>query len=281
MNYTGKYINLAKAKQRNDFMQTQLTNMGVSAQYERFEGIVKGSSGARIVGQFSPREQGCRLSHLGIMEQVVSTPTNDALHILEDDALLHPSHHLIVQKALQSLANTQWDILFTGATFIFFEDYIPLFDTPYQDYIRSNRQNFCLLNLGKIQTNGAYSYIINPRSLSKIHNLVANTQMPIDFIYRQLIGQKVIKAFCVFPTLAKHNYEFDSTIEEKPTDWVLHGLYQRLYYKDEDLEQLYEETRKYGRELGMQSEIQVLSFASLLQYFIEMFGVFQATRRKR
>ena len=278
MNYTGRYINLENYKNRNDFMQSQLANMGVSDYYKRFEGIVKGNSGARIVGKFSQREQGCRLSHLGIMEERATI--NEPLHILEDDALLHTNHHLIVQKALQSLANAPWDILFTGATFIFFADYIDLFDAPYQNYKNSNGRNFCLLNLAQIQTNGAYSYIINPSSLPKIRSLVASTQMPIDFIYRQAIGQKTIKSFCVFPTLARHNYGFDSTIEEKPKDWVLHGLYQRLYYKDEDLEQLYKEASAYGEEIGFWGEVEELNFASLLRYFIQMFSVFHGKRLK-
>ncbi len=65
----------------------------------------------------------------------------------------------------------------------------------------SKKNNIIYLNLSEFIFAGTTAYIINPKSIKKILNLidVKSIDIPIDLLLRKLIADKKLKGFVTFP----------------------------------------------------------------------------------
>ena len=265
--YKGYYINLADSTQRRELIEQQIAVCGASHLYERFEAVQgEGTKKVDDPSYFTAREEACLRSHLQILQ--ANLDTDKHIHILEDDAILHKNHHKIVSKLLEQMPE-KWDILYTGATFTYFQNRPSPLLNLHSTYSQSSQLN--VFNTKAFKMEGAYSYIVNKNSVHKIYTLAKAHKKPIDVILHQFtFHSSAVDALCLFPTICKHNYALNSTLRNKhKLDQELTMLYQSLFFLDVNYEDLYKKAKQFAKKIDFDIfELTDYSFKSLLYYLL-------------
>jgi GR25 family glycosyltransferase involved in LPS biosynthesis len=198
--YKGYYINLASSAGRNLAMREQFRSLGVADRYERFDAVVGGKSPRRGETTMSSGHLGCWLSHQAVWKRNIGSSQH--IHVLEDDAALSPQ----LLKALASidLPDDGWDLLFTD---VFFHP--P--PTPEQfvhvsRYIGAYRErgHLTLMDLKNWSFTDTTSYLVNHRSIAKIHALIDGQwrqNRTLDVYLHGLVRSARIRALVTIPFL--------------------------------------------------------------------------------
>ncbi len=137
----------------------------------------------------------CYLSHKYLIKENINSQS--PIFILEDDAMFGKNTCKILNDLFAAI-NFEWDILFTDVCVPYPEQMIKLIRMR---KVLSKKNNIIYLNLSEFIFAGTTAYIINPKSIKKILNLidVKSIDIPIDLLLRKLIADKKLKGFVTFP----------------------------------------------------------------------------------
>lgn len=114
-NVYGAVINLDHAQQRWQAMEAQIKSLGWERTHRRFAAHTATQAEAEERGLRSAGQLGLWRSTKALLEQWLASdpPTDGILHVIEDDAILHPSLPLLLDPFLS--CRPQLDLLFTEA----------------------------------------------------------------------------------------------------------------------------------------------------------------------
>lgn len=219
MQILGRFINLSRSHERRANMQSHLNALGLSAVYERFEAVEGAQAPERFESQLGTGHLGCWLSHQRLWEEAAGLGEGQAMHILEDDARLHPHCHRVVGEIA---ANHQdWDLLFTDV--FWHPPPTPLQWAKLCSAIAQYRahQTVSVQTLKGWRTTGSSSYLVSPRgaqALLKHLNQRWREGTTVDVCIDQLIQEEQLKAWVVMPFLStlSTDHAVSTTGEEGP-----------------------------------------------------------------
>ena len=278
--YHGTYINLAQSTDRRAYIQAHLQELGLAPYFSRFEAI-DGSVYAQPATKhkLTNREKACFKSHTLAMERCQHDDKH--LHIIEDDTMMHADTKKTLHHCLCENGFDDFDIIFCG---------LSIWDLSAKLYERSEQKantSYKLLDLGEtLNYAGLYSYIINKNSIQKILAILYKHKFvnSIDLVLRYFTENKVLRAYCLMPMLAKPNYHFASTIDPINSDRTKqHNLSERafshahfkyltdLFYKGEKLENVYHKIVASLQNQGIHTDalINAPSIANLMALLLK------------
>jgi len=250
MKYEGFYINLDRSTARNTSMVSQLNALELNDIYSRFNAMEASYEGNPTNAPMKNGELGCWLSHVEIIKQHLNKDTH--LHILEDDALLHP-----ILSTMPSLIDwldekVDWDIIYTDVYF-----HPPPSPEQFYRFIVASDQfkkhkKLELIPLESFNVTGTTSYFINNKSLKKVYGLL-NKQWEsgktFDIFIANLIKSKQLNAFVTAPFITSICPEVSgSTISSYGDNTTTLDLLRRSLFLDASPEQLYQEALAINKD---------------------------------
>jgi len=265
--YKGFYINLSDCIDRRIFIEHQLRKLGVLENYTRFEAIKSEDISQNT--RLTKSEIACLQSHIQVLRSCKNSDSH--IHIIEDDIKFSPFHHKIIEKFFS--INDDWDILFTGIQIPLMKRQINRLINIYQK--QSDNMDIHFFDMSDFLFVGAFSYIINKKSISKIlaiYDKQTNTQ-PIDFILRQHICiEKDIKARCVFPMVAIHSGEIQTTMKDRKFEltYKYQYLFQKPFIANTNLSDIYNEIKEYGLSIGYEIKNNNKDIASIYDELLKL-----------
>lgn len=262
--YQGVYINLDRAVTRRRLFEANLEQAGLAGLYQRFPAI----DGATI--SYGPENipghaaLGCTLSHLSAVKKY---PGPEHLHVLEDDALLHPEIPNLFKAFLANEHIGEWDILMTD---IFIPPDLYLFKFLHDKYLQTQRDgSISFLDIGKWEFAGASSYFVNGASKQKFLQMMEHAfpaGAPYDLRIRELAQRGMLKVYTCFP--------FFSTLSDESSDSTIAGSfepvlplteYRRSFYIRPNLEEINAKVAATrAKELDLHMQIYLNLVASLI-----------------
>ncbi|WP_136513238.1 glycosyltransferase family 25 protein [Geomonas edaphica] len=212
--YNGFYINLDRDVQRRESLEQRLEESGLAGCYQRFSAI----DGRSIT--YGPEAVpgsgvlGCTLSHLSIIKGQLGSSRH--VHIVEDDAVLHPHIGRVLEKFVELKQDEEWDLLMTD---IFLPPDLYLFKYLHESYQKlSASGSLSFFDIGSWEFAGTNSYFINKRSMEKFLQMMEHAfplETPYDLRIRELAKRGEIKVFVCFP--------FFSTVSELSSESTISG----------------------------------------------------------
>jgi GR25 family glycosyltransferase involved in LPS biosynthesis len=231
MLYRGLYINLDSSWDRRKRMEAELSNLGLTDKYERFEAIRGDGTKEQSQTTLPGGQLGCWLSHLAIWRQAESKGSH--LHVLEDDAALSPLLPRVLDEL--QLDESSWDLIFTDVYF-----HPP--PTPEQfAQLCSARRAFLkekrvsLIDLRQLAFTGTTSYLVNQHCLKRLGELLQGrwqSNQTIDVVLQQLIRRGELRARVAFPFLSTitPEHEQSTTGLQGPAIKALDAFRQAWFY---------------------------------------------------
>ena len=217
--YRGVYINLDRAVSRRERMEQRLETAGFKDFYERFSAIDGNTITYGPDAVPGTAAIGCTLSHLSVVKNGLEQDRH--LHILEDDAVLHPDIGRVFEQFLSLQRDKDWDLLMTD---IFLPPDLYLFKYLHKTYLElSNSGSLSFLDIGSWEFAGASSYFVNKNILEKFLQLMEHefpVQTPYDLRIRELARHKSLKVFVCFP--------FFSTVSEQSSESTIAGSFSHV-----------------------------------------------------
>jgi len=201
MLYTGLYINLDSSRDRRKRMEAELSSLGLTDRYQRFEAIRGDGTKEQSQTALPGGQLGCWLSHLAVWRLAAGKGSH--LHVLEDDAALSP----LLPRVLETLEldESNWDLIFTD---VYFhppptpEQFAQLCSAR-EAFLREQR--ISLIDLRQLAFTGTTSYLVNQRSLPRLVELLQGgwqSNRTIDVVLQQLIRRGELRARLAFPFLS-------------------------------------------------------------------------------
>lgn len=234
--YNGFYINLDRAVQRRESLEQRLKESGLAGSYQRFPAIDGRSITYGPDAIAGSAALGCTLSHLSVIKGQMAGGRH--LHILEDDAVLHPAIARVFEKFLELKQDEEWDLLMTD---IFLPPDLYLFKYLRERYLElSATDSLSFIDIGSWEFAGANSYFVNKRSMERFLQMAEHAfppETPYDLRIRELAKRRELKVFVCFP--------FFSTVSELSRASTIAGTfthvlplteYRRAFYISADRE---------------------------------------------
>lgn len=238
------YINLRAATDRRRALETQTQSLPPGQwTLERFEALDTASDACqRAQGRISDHEKACLLSHRTLLGQKLQANTTAPFMVWEDDVFVGPTAHGAVERFLMQMPPGSWDILYTDLI-------VPDLTSMLALLTRRRRlrpqQEIEVLDLRDRSFAGASAYLVNPRSLRKIVDLlygITALDEPVDLLLRRFIHQGSLQGYALFPFVTTvSDASLQSQIQpgsDAGTDlaWT---LFRRLMWTDCKVETLY------------------------------------------
>jgi GR25 family glycosyltransferase involved in LPS biosynthesis len=250
--YKGFFINLSRNEERRQSLVRHLEEVGAAARYERVE-AVDGRAVAHLhPTTLDPGALGLWLSDLSLLR---ANPSPDLhLHIIEDDITLARDAVGLFERTLAHADARlgDWDLIFT-------ETHVPADIGIFHQLFGMMRHYWqtgthALVDLERIAFAGTTSFFVNKRSSAKLADLLFDkwaSGAPIDLYLRQLVGQRLLKAYVTVPfltSISRHNLQSDirGGWDRSRTVW---GVYRRGFFKDADYNALLGEMEELTREV--------------------------------
>jgi GR25 family glycosyltransferase involved in LPS biosynthesis len=264
--YEGFYINLERDVPRKNLLEQQLADAGLASRYTRFAAI----DGAKIT--YGPDAVpgsallGCTLSHLSVVKSRLHTGRH--LHIIEDDAVLHPKIGQVFENFVKHEPKLEWDVLMTD---IFLPPDLYLFKYLHRKYQTSAATgSVSFLDIGNLDFAGSTSYFVNKDCKEKFLQLMEyefSAETPYDLRIRTLAKCKLLKVYACFPffsTLSSSsNY---STIAGDFEHVLPLSEYRRSFYIDPELEQI---NNNFSKHLVSAPDIHMQIYMNLVRSLID------------
>jgi len=231
---TGFYINLKKDIDRDLLMAEQIKTLKLP--YRRFQAKDK----SLYQSYERPQYVAHGVSHLEVLKQ--GFDSHKHLHILEDDVTFSKDIKQYLSKVLKSLEHQEWDILFTDVTLSLDTN---LFELENYYEIYEDKNKLALLNLKEYGFAGSASYIVNNKSIKKVHGLLNHIDSfngkSFDLQIRNLSYSNKLKVKTIFPFLTKTSiHSRGSTIENRNKTWeIASELLREHFYIDSEKECTY------------------------------------------
>lgn len=217
--YQGVFINLDRAVQRRNQLEQQLADAGLAGRYTRFAAI----DGKAIT--YGPDATpgyaalGCTLSHLSVLRDQLESDLH--LHVVEDDAVLHPAIGRLFESFLAQEQVQEWDVLMTD---IFLPPDVYLFKYLQRKYHEAAATgSISFLDIGKWDFAGATSYLVNRDSKAKFLQLMEHSfpvETPYDLRMRSLAQNGLLKIYTCFP--------FFSTLSAASSESTIAGNFEHV-----------------------------------------------------
>lgn len=231
------YINLEKATERKSLIENSFAlHAAPHWQLERFPAIdTLYVARNEIKGSLRPNEKACFISHHVAIKRNIDATT--PLMMLEDDAMLGPSTAAVVENFLEVGDKADWDIIFTDVAVPQPGKMAELIRLRYQ-LVEENR--VLLLNLAEFVFAGSTAYIVNPKSIRKILQLMdeeTELNVPYDLFLRNLIYQKKLTGLVFFPFVTSLSDESESSqIHQDTSCDLIWNAFRKLVWLDRDVE---------------------------------------------
>jgi GR25 family glycosyltransferase involved in LPS biosynthesis len=240
MSLRGFYINLDRSDERRRHMQPELGKLAAIARYERFPAV----EGRDVTGwpQAKNRgELGCYLSHLGVIRE--NAGYDGWLHVMEDDVVVSRFAAKANSQLISKPDFDRFDVVFHSVTIkcdlFAAQQFRRLYDRNVVAAASGNvteMRRFTALSLGRFAFFGCVSYLVNPRAIGRVAELLARRLEadpfePVDRVFSMLAGMGELSMACTAPFLVVPRLKNDSIIQEKLDLWRLsqilikHALY--------------------------------------------------------
>jgi hypothetical protein len=188
---------------------------------------------AALGGSVAPTEKACFLSHKLALESRLGT--SNPVFVLEDDAMLGPRSAAFIDRIVFANDALNWDILYTDIC-------VPL-PGPMIDLANLRRTlaqpEVRLMNLRGYTYAGATAYIVNPRSLARLHGLLdglTRLDRAYDLELRYFVNANQLNAFAFFPFLTTVSSAADSSqVQADQSPDAVWNLFRRLMWMDRDV----------------------------------------------
>lgn len=243
------YINLDKAvARRAQFEENWAAHHGDGWQLERFPAVdTRYVEEHGVPGTLRPGEKGCFLSHCAAIAMHIDSTV--PLFMLEDDAQLGPRSAAAIDHFLRTHQGYDWDIVFTDVC-------IPLAPTM-MDLLALRRTladgEVRVLDAADFTFAGSTGYIVNPRSLGKLTELLGTQlelDVPYDLMLRGLVRDKKLKALVLFPFVTSLSEESGaSQIQAEGAADRIWNAFRKLAWLDRDLGKVGPAIRKIDEDL--------------------------------
>ena len=265
--YRGSYINLAESRDRDRQLRDHLLSLGLGSHYARFEAVRGADEAAAYQSPLNAGSIGCGLSHQRLL--AAHRDSGSHLHVLEDDAVLHPRLPSLFSQVADSLP---WDLLFTD---IYFSLLTPQHFQQLNRLATRHRANggAALVNLRGMPFSGNTSYFVHRNSIGKVADLLGTDwirQCKHDTFISNLVQAGRLRAFVMMPFLSTRSSLFEeSTIDSEYTSLMrAMDLQRAAFYADADLDRLSREAGQLGPGGGRNQllEIYVETTRSILAH---------------
>jgi GR25 family glycosyltransferase involved in LPS biosynthesis len=224
VSYRGFYINLDRSPDRRQAVEAQLARLGWTGQYCRFP--ANDGGGEFSSAALSKSELGCFVSHYRVLQQNIDSPEH--LHIIEDDAVLAGCTRDMINQLIDTGLIDDHDLLLTDMVLPldidFYQRARKMFES---DVVRSADGRRTTIRFSLMPYTACMaSYIVNWRSIGRIHELLHNelaagARVPIDILIRNAAAQGRLRVKCLFPFITSVLPEkFPSTLDRGDRDWT-------------------------------------------------------------
>jgi GR25 family glycosyltransferase involved in LPS biosynthesis len=225
MSYIGFYINLDRNTGRKEEIEAQLAQHRLEHIYQRFR-ATEGNALNLPSSGLKAGEIGCFISHHLLIK--ANLEQNEHLHVIEDDILFSRYTENTIQSIITSKTFDNYDIIFTDIAIPPNNLYYKLYKGLYEQSITRDSsgiiQNikFRLVNLQDKVFASTASYVINNKSIKKIHQIYDREskngpRMPVDLLIRERAHQGVLRVGCIFPfvTSIRLEHVIDTTVRDR------------------------------------------------------------------
>jgi GR25 family glycosyltransferase involved in LPS biosynthesis len=267
VNISGWYINIARNTQRRVDMENQLGRLGLADSYHRFEGTDGRDLTLETPGPLKPEEVGCWLSHYTLISE--HGDPDVPLHIMEDDAMIHPEMSNVINAFIEQRDPNTWDILYTDVMLPNEVGNFKYLHGAWQAFQGNHAVRY--LDLLEVHFAAATSYVINAASVEKITVLLKDGwlgDLPYDIKLRQLIQVRQIRALVTFPFFTTLSQQSDcSSIKTEDWSWQAMDIYRRSFYVGADLEGLHQ--RMQAIVVTRKKDMHVEVYQGLVQCLVD------------
>lgn len=261
----GFYINLDRSEERRRNAESEIVKLASLGPYQRFPAV----DGRRVTGWPDVKnraELGCYLSHLSVIRQNVGC--DGWLHIIEDDVAVSRFANSALSMVSSQSNFDQFDVVFHSVTIK-----CNLFITQvFRKHFDMNTtlsdmggvlavKRFSALALGQFDFYGCVSYMINPRSIGRVAELLTqslNTEpfKPVDKVMSTLARTGELNMSCTVPYFVVPRLESESTMQEELDLWR-HSqiLIKHVLFADRNVRQI----RRLLSELDQKAQPSVTS----------------------
>ena len=239
--YQGFFINLDRSEERRRALTRHLEEMGAASRYRRIEAVDGRAVAHQHQTNLDPGSLGCWLSHLKTLEASIGARAH--LHIIEDD-MIFAQNAARMFDGLLKFADAElsgWDLIFTDICVVPMDGRACTdLSRTMKEYRRTKTVRF--LDLQYIYFAATSSYFVNWQSLDKLTKLISRPGMdglPIDAYLRNLVNQKVLKAYVTVPFLTSVSDSLHSDIRgELDRTHAVFNTFRRAFFQDADLQSL-------------------------------------------
>ena len=190
-----------------------------------------------VQGTLRNTEKACFLSHVKALE-LGGTCAGHVL-IAEDDILFGQESAPLIERAVATVPDTAWDVIFTDACITGVHAMIELFQlrrtlTP--------ENGFRLINLKGISFAAATSYVVNNDSKRKVRDLLLEhypLNTPLDLFIRQKVNENALQACMLFPfatSLSGHADDSQIQVGNGCVTDLVWNSFRRAMWVQRDLE---------------------------------------------
>jgi GR25 family glycosyltransferase involved in LPS biosynthesis len=189
-----------------------------------------------IAGNARPAEKACFASHKTLLRENIGRDT--PVMIMEDDAIIGNRTCMAIDTGIRNIDSNSWDILFTDIC-------VPNVGA-WADLVRIRRQfmksgELRFLDLSQIPFAGTTSYIVNPKSIAKLCDLideVTSIDLAYDLYLRNATYQSRLRSsvFIPFVTSISHLSQKSSIQENSDgSPGEVLDLFRKMMWLDRDL----------------------------------------------
>jgi GR25 family glycosyltransferase involved in LPS biosynthesis len=244
------YINLDAQKDRRDYLEA---NFAACKKHGWNLRRIPATDVAfvetnEIIGLLTAREKACYISHVHAIEEALKI--DGPVMILEDDAAFGPRSCAVIDEAVETLPQGDWDILYSDLGLGSVHKMV--------DYALLRRQvaadgEIRILSLEDTVYFGATAYILNGKAKKAYYEAVTENKalnVPYDLFPRRLIGEKKMRGFVIFP-FATTTSRFSTSSQVQPgatlaTDYIL-DAYRKIIWNDRDISSCLGPLEDYAR----------------------------------
>lgn len=207
-----KYINLDESRDRRTRMDDLIHGHRLTEITERFPAHRTDVA----LNQLSKSETGCLKSHL---ELIAGLNEGETTLILEDDVCFENNFSENVRQLHMILEKSDFDIVFLGQTLLFKDAAIHAHQIKILSTRKSKLQKI-LIDADRFYRYGAFAYMINGKSVSKVKNLLRNTDIQknnhaIDELLSLWLKSGALKGVITLPYMVGVQADIASTMNDR------------------------------------------------------------------
>ncbi len=250
--WRGYYINLDSSPERRAAMEATIARAGLNGLYQRVAAVT--GAGKPADCRMMPGEYGCFRSHHDLITGL--TADDRFIHVLEDDAVLAQPFGPALQSVIASGLMEPFDIVFTEMMVM---DELPLIRMLKGLFDRNagpgRPPSLSLIDLATVNFAGATSYFVNPRSLDRVRQvlaqgLAAGPVRPLDLLYCDAIHDGRLKAGLLFPFVSSVTIGGASTIRLESASQAVSLILRNSFFIEADIEKSRRAMAEIVRQLG-------------------------------